>query len=98
MTALAAPATLPPAFMHDESGSVRFWVLTEGGQYVGATISKQTLHYSFRGDISGSDALATYAANREVIDAAVRRPVAAGAIQTVILRERHVPGPTRLTE
>ncbi len=96
MTALAAPATLPPAFMHDESGSVRFWVLTEGGQYVGATISKQTLHYSFRGDISGSDALATYAANREVIDAAVRRRVAAGSIEPVMLRERDVPVPTRL--
>ncbi len=96
MTVLTAPAALPPPFMHDESGALRFWVLTESGQHVGATISKQTLHYSFRGDISGSDALATYAANREVIDAAVRRRVAAGSIEPVMLRERDVPVPARI--
>lgn len=95
MTALATPAALPAPFLHDESGAVRFWVLTDDGQQVGATISKQTLHYSFRADISGSDALATYVANREVIDAAVRRRVATGSIEPVMLRERDVPAPVR---
>jgi hypothetical protein len=95
MTALAAPAMLPAPFLHDESGAVRFWVLTDDGQQVGATISKQTLHYSFGADISGTDALATYTAHRDVIDAAVRRRVAAGSIEPVMLRERDVPTPKR---
>ena len=95
MTAPSSPTALPAAFMHDESGVIRFWVLTESGQQVGATISKQTLHYSFGADLGGSDALATYAANREVIDAAVRRRVAAGSIEPVMLRERDVPVPAQ---
>ncbi len=95
MTVLATPTTLPPAFLHDESGAVRFWVLTESGQHVGATISKQTLHYSFGAELSGANALATYTANREVIDATVRRRVAGGSIEPVMLRERDLPVPAR---
>ena len=95
MTALVTPATLPLAFLHVESGAVRFWVLTESGQQVGATISTQTLHYSFHAELSGVDALATYVANREIIDAAVRRRVAGGSIEPVMLRERDVPTPKR---
>jgi hypothetical protein len=67
----------------------------DDGSYVGATISKETLHYRFRGSLSGSDAVATYAANSEVIDAAVRRRVAGGSIEPVMLRERDVPAPAR---
>lgn len=87
----AIPATLPEAFFHDDSGAVRFWVLTDNGSIVGATISKEALHYSFRADISGANALATYIDNREVIDAAVRRRVAGGSIEPVMLRERDFP-------
>ncbi len=82
---------MPPSpFFHDDSGAVRFWVLTDSGSYVGATISKQTLHFRFRADLSGSDALATYTAHREEIDAAVRRRVARGSIEPVMLRESDV--------
>ncbi|MEQ1807299.1 MAG: hypothetical protein ABL900_18120 [Burkholderiaceae bacterium] len=86
---------LPAAHLHDDTGVIRFWVLTESGQQVGATISKSTLHYAFGADLSGSDALATYTANHVVIDAAVRRRVAAGSIEPVMLRERDVPVPAR---
>ncbi len=95
MTALATSADLPAPFLHGESGAVRFWVLADAGQQVGASISNQTLHYSFGAELSGADALATYTANRDVIDAAVRRRVAAGSIEPVMLRERDVPTPAR---
>lgn len=82
-----------PPFFHDESGTVRFWVQTEAGSLVGATISKETLHYRFRSQLDGSDAVATYTAHRDTIDAAVRRRVAAGSLEPVMLREFDVaPG------
>ena len=78
---------LPAPYFHADSDALRFWVLCEDGQNVGATISKQTLHFRFKGDMSGSDVLATYAAHREEIDAAVRRRVAKGSREPVMLRE-----------
>ncbi len=86
---------LPAPHLHDDSASVRFWVLSDAGQQVGATISKQTLHYSFGAQLSGADALAVYTKNREVIDAAVRRRIAGGSIEPVMLRERDLPAPPR---
>jgi hypothetical protein len=91
----AVPATVPAAYYHDESGAVRFWVHVEGGGIVGATISKSTLHYSLRADIGGADALATYSAYRALIDAAVRRRVAGGSIEPVMLREHDLPPAAR---
>lgn len=80
-------------FFHDESGTVRFWVQTENGDLVGATISKETLHYRFQGHLDGTDAVATYTAHRSAIDAAVRRRLAAGSLEPVMLREFDVaPG------
>jgi hypothetical protein len=76
-----------PPFFHEGSGAVRFWVLTESGAYVGATVSKETLHYRFKADISGSDSVASYQANRQEIDAAVIRRVGTGSIEPVMLRE-----------
>ena len=89
------PATVPAAFFHDESGAVRFWVRVDGGSVIGAVIGKSTLHYSLRADISGSDALATYIAHHELIDAAVRRRVAGGSIEPVMLREHDLPAAAR---
>ena len=86
---------LPSPFFHDESGALRFWVLMDDGNFVGATISKQTLHFRFHGDVSGSDALATYAAHRDEIDAAVRHRVAGGSIEPVMLRESDVVAPRK---
>ena len=46
-------------------------------------------------DIQGGTALATYLANAAEIDAAVRRRVAAGSIEPVMLREHDLPLPGR---
>jgi hypothetical protein len=80
----------PPAF-HVESGALRFWVDMGGGARMGASISRQTLHYRFKGDLNGSDAVAVYEAHSAEIDAAVRRRVAAGSIEPVMLRETDLP-------
>lgn len=82
---------MPPApFFHEDSGAVRFWVLDESGLYVGATISRETLHFRFQSGLSGSDAVASYLQHHREIDAAVRRRIAAGSIEPVMLRERDV--------
>jgi len=91
MTTPADEAALPSPYLHEDSGAVRFWVLAGDGTFVGATISTRTLHYRFRADISGADALAVYAANREEIDAAARRRIAGGSIEPVMLREADFP-------
>jgi hypothetical protein len=80
----------PDPIFHEASGAVRFWVQAENGQFVGASIAKETLHFRFRADVSGVDALVTYAAHRGEIDAAVRRRIAAGSIEPVMLREADV--------
>ena len=93
MTTPPDSAAPPAPYLHEESGTVRFWVLTEGGKHVGATISKQTLHFRFHAQMSGADAEAIYLANREIIDAAVRSRVARGSIEPVMLREFDVAPP-----
>ena len=77
----------PTPFLHDESGAVRFWVVCDDGQSIGASISKATLHYRFKAELSGADAVATYLAHQDEIDAAVRRRLAAGSREPVLLRE-----------
>ena len=72
------------------SGVLRFWVLHDDGRYIGATIARQTLHYCFNGESGGEDAVATYEANRERIDDAVRRRTASGAREPVMLRDPDV--------
>ena len=81
---------LPTPLFHEASGAVRFWVLTDDGASVGASISKETLHYRFQADIAGADAVATYTAHRHEIDAAVMRRIARGSIEPVMLREADV--------
>ena len=83
----------PSAFFHDPSDAVRFWVPTEDGGFVGASISKATLHFRFKADVSGADALAIYTIHREEIDAAVRRRIAGGSLEPVMLREFDVTPP-----
>jgi len=82
-------ATPPPApFFHEDSGAVRFWVLDEANQFVGASVSKEALHYRFQSGLAGSEALASYRLHQSEIDAAVRRRIASGSIEPVMLRER----------
>jgi len=85
----------PPPFFHLESGALRFWVDVGGGARVGASISTRALHYRFKGDLSGNDALAVYQAHRAEIDAAVRRRVEAGSLEPVMLREADLPAQPR---
>ncbi len=73
-------------FFHADSGCVRFWVLV-GDQYVGASIRGDALHYRFRPQRTDDVPLETYLANAAEIDEAVRRRVAAGSIEPVMLRE-----------
>ena len=76
-------------FFHEPSGAVRFWVLIDD-LLVGASIGKETLHYRYHPHRSDDDPLATYAANSAEIDAAVRRRVAAGSGEPVMLRDPYV--------
>jgi Protein of unknown function (DUF1488) len=86
-----SPAITPHSpFFHDDSGAVRFWVLVDG-VLVGASITRMTLHYRYKAQCTDDDALATYLENAAEIDAAVRRRVAAGSREPVLLRDADVP-------
>jgi hypothetical protein len=74
------------------SGALRFWVDVDG-KAVGASMSKQALHYRLLGDASGSDAVAVYHAHRAELEAAVRRRLAAGSLEPILLREADLPAP-----
>ncbi len=87
----AAPSSDVPAFsrapeFHEESGAVRFWVLIDGA-LIGASISRQTLHYRYRPLERNEDPLQTYMSFALDIDEAVRRRVAKGSREPVMLRE-----------
>lgn len=79
--------SLPQAFFHEDSGTVRFWVRTAAGDTVGASVRKEVMQFRFRPASSGADALKVYQDHRETIDAAVLRRVASGSIEPVMLRE-----------
>ena len=78
-------------FFHDASGTVRFSVAVEG-QDVDASIGKETLRYHYR---TGEDAdpLHTFGLHIEDIEAAVRRRLAQGSMEPVMLRENDLRGP-----
>jgi hypothetical protein len=87
-------------FFHDASGSVRFWVLV-GDVSVGASVSKDALHFRFAPLSVGEDPLSTFRANLPCLEDAVRRRVASGSIEPVMLREadlRTVAEAVRRTE
>lgn len=79
-------AALQPAYFDQAAESVRFWVLI-AGEPVGASISRQTLHYHYCPHARSEDHLSTYEAHATAINAAVRRRIAQGAIEPVIVRE-----------
>ena len=78
--------SLPTPYFHDDSASVRFWVEI-AGLPVGASIGKAALHYHFMPGRSDDQPLPTYLAHADEIEAVVRRRVAAGSIEPVMLRE-----------
>lgn len=73
-------------YFHQESSSVRFWVQV-ANLPVGATVSQKTLHYRYAPLRSDDLPLETYEAHAAELHAAVRRRVAAGSIEPVMLRE-----------
>ncbi|KQP35853.1 DUF1488 family protein [Pseudorhodoferax sp. Leaf274] len=74
------------AFFHDDSGTVRFWVQLDQG-HIGAMVRKETLHYRFHPQGVNDDPLATYRDHAAEIDSAVRRRVAAGSAEPILLRD-----------
>ena len=76
---------IPEPFFHLASGTVRFWVLV-GEQHVGSSIRNDILHYRYHPNQTDDDPLATYAENAAELHAAVRRRVAKGSIEPVMLR------------
>jgi len=80
-------------FFHEASASVRFWVLIDGKPF-GASVGRNALHHRYRPTTHGDDPLETYQANAADIEAAVRRRVAEGSREPVMLREYdlRVPG------
>ncbi|HEU5295457.1 MAG TPA: DUF1488 family protein [Burkholderiaceae bacterium] len=79
-------ATTPAPFLHLPSGTVRFWVPVNG-QFVGCSIRREILHYRYHPTQTDDDPMTTYAANLAEIHAAVRRRVARGSIEPVMLRD-----------
>src|SRR6187399_253770 len=71
---------------HESSGTVRFWVLI-GEQHVGASVGKETLHYRYHPTGRDDTPLSTFADNLQEIHAAVRRRVADGSVEPVMLRD-----------
>jgi Protein of unknown function (DUF1488) len=73
-------------FFHEASGTVRFWVLVEG-QPLAASVSREALHHRYRSIAQGEDPMETYRDNASDIEAAVRRRLAQGSREPVMLRE-----------
>jgi hypothetical protein len=80
------------AFFHESSGTVRFWVAVDG-RLLGASVSREALHHRYRPSSQGEDPLDTYRANAADIEAAVRRRLAQGSIEPVMLREYDLRAP-----
>ena len=84
-------------FFHEASATVRFWILVDG-QPFGASVGREALHHRYRPTTQGDDPLETYQANAADIEAAVRRRLAQGSREPVMLREYDLrvlgtPGP-----
>ncbi len=77
---------IPAAYFHADTSAVRFWVEVDGLP-IGASVGAAALHYRFEPGRQGDDAMTTYLAHSDEIHAAVRRRVALGSIEPVMLRE-----------
>lgn len=84
----------PSPYFHEPTDAVRFWVPVDGG-WVGATVGRATLHYRFCPHARDDDPLVTYQAFAQEMEAAVRRRIATGSIEPVMLREYDLPRPNR---
>ena len=93
-SAVAEEAITPEPFLHLPSGTVRFWVPVDG-QFVGSSIRREILHYRYHATQTDDDPMVTYAANVAEIHAAVRRRVAKGSIEPVMLRDADIQAAPR---
>jgi hypothetical protein len=75
-----------PPFFHEATDAVRFWVLIDGA-LIGASVPRTTLQIRFKPPTSSDDPVVIYHRHAADLDAAVRRRVAAGSIEPVMLRE-----------
>ena len=78
-----------PATFHESSGTVRFWVMV-GDQQVGASVGRETLHYRYHPTTQDDLPLATFADHEQELHAAVRRRVAGGSVEPVMLRDADI--------
>jgi hypothetical protein len=83
-------------FLHEASGTVRFWILVDGKPF-GASVSREALHHCYRPTSSGDDPLQTFLDNAAAIEAVVRRRRTEGALEPVMLREHHLTPPATTT-
>ena len=82
-----------PPFFHADSDCVRFWVPI-AGIAVGASVRRDVLHHRYAPHSVDEDPLVTFQANLAAIEDAVRRRVANGSIEPVMIREFDLkPGP-----
>lgn len=86
------PDTRDPPFFHESSGTVRFWVLI-ADNLVGASVSREALHHRYRPTAQGEDPVETLRDNLADIEEAVRRRVAQGSREPVMLREYDLRAP-----
>lgn len=78
-------------YFHDASGSVRFWVPVEGAQFVAASIGREALRHHFR-TAEQADPLETFCLHVAEVESAVRRRLAQGSMEPVMLRENDMRG------
>jgi len=77
----------PAAFFDLSSGTVRFWV-NIGEQFVGASVRRETLHYRYSPHSTTDDPLDNYQTHAEELAQAVRRRIAGGSREPVMLRDQ----------
>ena len=73
-------------YLDDASGTIRFEVNIDGAP-VRASVNRSALHYCYRPEAQGEDPLQTFTAHLAAIEDAVRRRVAQGSLDPIMLRE-----------
>lgn len=74
-------------FFSERSGAVLFWVPIAGIS-VGASVGRETLHHRYAPLSVDEDPMAIFRAHSAGLEEAVRRRVANGSIEPVMIRER----------
>jgi hypothetical protein len=74
------------AYFHEDSDAVRFWVPVDDG-WMGASISRTSLHHLYSPQKQGEDPLVSFRAHLPELTDAVHRRIAKGSIEPVMLRE-----------